>query len=142
MTRKSQQCVDKSLRRPKQRGSVTRACTAHVLAAQGRCKDSHSGIKVEAGVNLGTGGATQGVMTDWAQGAQCSLLVNAVNVVATYNGGSRLARKAPCIVRSQRALPARLHPRRGAGEACRQGFVDGPDLVRLAGKASPEEGSR
>lgn len=42
-------------------------------------------FEVEAEINFGAGGATQVVRIDWVQGAQISLPMNAVNVVATYN---------------------------------------------------------
>jgi hypothetical protein len=44
-------------------------------------------FEVEAEINFGAGGATQVVKIDWVQGAQISLPMNAVNVVATYNIG-------------------------------------------------------
>jgi len=42
-------------------------------------------FEVEAELNFGAGGATQVVKIDWVQGAQISLPMNALNVVATYN---------------------------------------------------------
>src|SRR3954449_11237526 len=46
---------------------------------------SSRAFEVEAEINFGAGGATQVVRIDWVQGAQISLPMNAVNVVATYN---------------------------------------------------------
>ena len=42
-------------------------------------------FEVEAEISFGAGGATQVVRIDWVQGAQISLPMNAVSVVATYN---------------------------------------------------------
>ena len=56
-------------------------------------------FEVEAEINFGAGGATQVVKIDWAQGAQISLPMNAVNVVATYNIDSVAAPQPPADLR-------------------------------------------
>jgi len=52
-------------------------------------------FEVEAEINFGAGGATQVVRIDWVQGAQISLPMNAVNVVATYNIDALAAPQPP-----------------------------------------------
>ena len=56
-------------------------------------------FEVEAEINFGAGGATQMVKVDWVQGAQISLPLNAVNVVATYNIDSLTAPQPPADLR-------------------------------------------
>jgi hypothetical protein len=52
-------------------------------------------FEVEAEINFGAGGATQVVKIDWLQGAQISLPMNAVNIVATYNLDALAAPQPP-----------------------------------------------
>lgn len=56
-------------------------------------------FEVEAEINFGAGGATQVVKIDWVQGAQISLPMNAVNVVATYNIDAAAAPQPPADLR-------------------------------------------
>src|SRR5258708_4708280 len=56
-------------------------------------------FEVEAEINFGAGGATQVVRIDWVQGAQISLPMNAVNVVATYNIDALAAPQPPADLR-------------------------------------------
>jgi hypothetical protein len=56
-------------------------------------------FEVEAEINFGAGGATQIAKIDWAQGAQISLPMNAVNVVATYNVDGQAAPQPPADLR-------------------------------------------
>lgn len=56
-------------------------------------------FEVEAEINFGAGGATQVVKIDWVQGAQISLPMNAVNVVATYNIDGAAAPQPPSDLR-------------------------------------------
>ena len=56
-------------------------------------------FEVEAEINFGAGGATQVVKIDWVQGAQISLPMNAVNVVATYNLDALAAPQPPADLR-------------------------------------------
>jgi len=56
-------------------------------------------FEVEAEINFGAGGATQVVKVDWVQGAQISLPMNAVNVVATYNVEGAAAPQPPADLR-------------------------------------------
>ncbi|HKO52726.1 MAG TPA: hypothetical protein VJV79_33695 [Polyangiaceae bacterium] len=54
---------------------------------------------IEAEINFGAGGATQVVKIDWAQGAQISLPMNAVNVVASYSIDALAAPQPPADLR-------------------------------------------
>jgi hypothetical protein len=56
-------------------------------------------FEVEAEINFGAGGATQVVRVDWVQGAQISLPMNAVNVIATYNIDALAAPQPPSDLR-------------------------------------------
>ena len=56
-------------------------------------------FEVEAEINFGAGGATQVVKIDWVQGAQISLPMNAVNVIATYNIDGAAAPRPPADLR-------------------------------------------
>jgi len=56
-------------------------------------------FEVEAEINFGAGGATQVAKIDWVQGAQISLPMNAVNVVATYNMDGTAAPQPPADLR-------------------------------------------
>jgi len=61
--------------------------------------DAGRAFEVEAEINFGAGGATQVVKIDWLQGAQISLPMNAVNVVATYNIDAVAAPQPPADLR-------------------------------------------
>lgn len=56
-------------------------------------------FEVEAEINFGAGGATQVVKIDWVQGAQISLPMSAVNVVATCNIDAVAAPQPPADLR-------------------------------------------
>lgn len=56
------------------------------LAIDTRPDDNTLAYDVVAEINFGAGGSTQVVKIDWNQGAQISLPMNAVNVIAFYRG--------------------------------------------------------
>lgn len=93
-------------------------------------------FEVEAEINFGAGGATQVVKIDWVQGAQISLPMNAVNVVANF----KQAADIEGLVAPKPPHDLRLSVMLGRGPALGKAYWTDPTPVSLvpAGQSPPQ----